>query len=289
MIKKIILFLFLISLSCYGYWYYKNQSKEIVNPFEITLYGNIEIRQIDLSFQVAGKITALFKEEGDEVKKGDLLATLDELDYKANYVKAQADLERTSALKKDALQKYNRNRSLAKTGAVSKETLETSDNTKDRTEAEYQAAKAVLTLAQNQLDYTKLYAPDDGTITSRVLENGTNVTIGRVVYTMSKTKPIWVRAYINETDLGNIQYGQEVDVFTDTIDPNTYQNRQYKGKIGYISPVSEFTPKTVQSTDIRTSLVYKTRVYIDEPDPFLRQGMPVTLKIKLEHKQEQDQ
>lgn len=116
---------------------------------------------------------------------------------------------------------------------------------------------------------------------TRVQEAGSNVQKGQPVYTMAKTKPVWVRAYVNETDLGNIKYGQEVKVYTDTIDPQTGKNREYKGKIGYISPVAEFTPKTVQSTDTRTNLVYRIRVYIYNIDEYLRQGMPVTIKVDL--------
>ena len=101
---------------------------------------------------------------------------------------------------------------------------------------------------------------------TRVQEAGSNVQKGQPVYTMAKTKPVWVRAYVNETDLGNIKYGQEVKVFTDTVNPKTGKNREYKGQIGYISPVAEFTPKTVQSTDTRTNLVYRIRVYIYDID-----------------------
>ena len=89
-------------------------------------------------------------------------------------------------------------------------------------------------------------------------EPGSNVQKGQPVYTMAKTNPVWVRAYVNETNLGNIKYGQEVNVYTDTTNPNTGEKREYKGQIGYISPVAEFTPKTVQSTDTRSDLVYLT-------------------------------
>ena len=98
---------------------------------------------------------------------------------------------------------------------------------------------------------------------------------------MTKTTPVWIRAYVNETDLGNIKYGQKTKVYTDSINPNTGEKRSYEGYIGYISPVAEFTPKTVQTTDLRTDLVYRIRVYIDNVDDYLRQGMPTTIKIDL--------
>ena len=115
----------------------------------------------------------------------------------------------------------------------------------------------------------------------RVQEPGATVNKSQTVYTISKTKPVWIRAYINETDLGNIKYGMKAKVFTDSINPQTGKQREYDGYVGYISPVSEFTPKTVQSTDLRTSLVYRIRVYVDDIDEYLRQGMPTTIKINL--------
>ena len=275
--KKILILIFLlliigISLLFYG----KNRT----NTFDkLTLYGNIEIRQLDLSFLAGGQITKLLKEEGDSIKQGELLAELDSRDYEANYAKASAEVERTLAVKNDAIDKYNRNKTLGKAGAVSEQDVETLLNNKNKTQAEYNMAIANRTYAKNQLDYTKLYAPEDGIIIVRVQEQGATVAKGQPVYTVAKTNPVWVRAYVNETDLGNIKYGQEVNVYTDTINPETGEKREYKGQIGFISPVAEFTPKTVQSTDTRTDLVYRIRVYINNTDEYLRQGMPVTIKI----------
>ncbi|DAB24869.1 TPA: efflux transporter periplasmic adaptor subunit [Candidatus Gastranaerophilales bacterium HUM_21] len=256
-------------------------TKKKPNPDELTLYGNIEIRQVDLSFQVPGQISLMLKEEGDSVKKGELVALLDDRDYKSNLEKAAADVLKTSALSKDASSKYARQAPLCADSTVSKQECDTLLNTKNKTKADYDAAVARKTFAKNQLDYTKIYAPDDGTITVRVQEPGATVNKGQVVYTIAKTKPVWIRAYVNESDLGNIKYGMKARVLTDSKDPKTGQNREYEGRIGYISPVAEFTPKTVESTDLRTDLVYRIRVYVDEIDDFLRQGMPTTIKINL--------
>lgn len=252
---------------------------------ELTLFGNIEIRQLDLSFQVQGKIKDMFKEEGDYVQKGELIAVIDDRDYRANYNKASANVEVALALKNDAKSKYERQIELCKNNITSKQECTTLLNTKDKTAADYNAMVAQKEYAKNQLDYTKLFAPDEGIIMIRIQEPGATVQTGHGIYTMAKTKPVWVRAYINEVDLGNVKYGQKVKVLTDTIDPKTGRNREYEGQVGYISPVAEFTPKTVQSTDIRTSLVYRIRVYIYDIDEYLRQGMPVTIKIDLDGKE----
>lgn len=280
--KKKIIALVLILLVIGIVLFVKSKNKPNLN--ELTLYGNIEIRQVDLSFQVSGLISKLLKEEGDTVKKGELIATIDEQDYNANYKRAEAEVEKTLALQKDANDKYNRFAPLSEDNTVSKNEVETLFNTKNKANADYKASIANRDYLKNQLKYTKLYAPEDGIIMTRVQEAGSNVQKGQPVYTMAKTKPVWVRAYVNETDLGNVKYGQEVKVFTDTVNPQTGKNREYKGQIGYISPVAEFTPKTVQSTDTRTNLVYRIRVYIYDIDEYLRQGMPVTIKVNLNSK-----
>lgn len=280
--EKRIILLLLILLICVFlvFLYFKN--RKVMN--ELTLYGNIEIRQVDLSFQVAGKIEKLLKEEGDKVKEGELLAVMDSRDYAVNLEKAEAEVEKTLALKSDAESKFERQAPLADDNTISPQDYDTLLNMREKTRADYDGAVAQKNFAKNQLDYTKIYAPEEGIIMIRVQEPGANVAKAQPVYTMAKTKPVWVRAYVNETDLGNIKYGQEVSVYTDTVDPKTGRKRMYKGQVGYISPVAEFTPKTVQSTDIRTNLVYRIRVYIYDIDEYLRQGMPVTIKVDLNSK-----
>lgn len=284
LVLVLIFLILLISGICIFFY---NSSKK-GNSNELTLYGNIEIRQVDLSFQVAGLVSKLLKEDGDTVKKGELIAVLDEKDYDANFKKAEAEVERTLAIQKDASDKYNRYAPLADDNTVSKQEVESLYNAQNKANADYKAAAANKDYLSNQLKYTKLYAPEDGIVMIRVVEPGSNVSKGQPVYTMAKTNPVWVRVYVNETDLGNIKYGQEVNVYTDTINPNTGKKREYKGQIGYISPVAEFTPKTVQSTDIRTDLVYRVRVYINDTDEYLRQGMPVTVKVDLISKDNKD-
>ena len=284
--KKIIALVLIILIAGLCIFFYKDNTKDTSN--ELTLFGNIEIRQVDLSFQVSGLVSKLLKEEGDTVKKGELIAVMDESDYDANFKRAAAEVDRTIAIQKDAADKYNRYAPLGIDDTVSKQEVESLYNAQNKANADYKAAVANKDYLSNQLKYTKLYAPEDGIIMVRVIEPGSNVQKGQPVYTMAKTNPVWVRAYVNEKDLGNIKYGQVVNVYTDTVNPQTGKKREYKGQIGYISPVAEFTPKTVQSTDTRTDLVYRIRVYINDIDEYLRQGMPVTIKVDLISKDNQD-
>ncbi len=276
--KKIIAIIIVLLVICSVLYFIK---KDKGNSNELTLFGNIEIRQVDMSFQAAGQILEMIKEEGDSVTKGELIAVLDDKDYKANLDKAEAEIERTLALKNDAQQQYERQLPLCADNTVSKQECDTLLNTRDKTKADYDSAVAQRDYTKNQFDYTKMYAPDDGIVTVRIQEPGATVTKGQSVYTISKNKPVWIRAYVNETDLGNISYGMKAKVLTDSKDPKTGKIREYDGYVGYISPVSEFTPKTVQTEDLRTDLVYRIRVYVDDVDEFLRQGMPTTIKINL--------
>ena len=252
----------------------------------IETYGNVEIRQVDLAFQVAGRINNVFVEEGDYVKQGDLIATLDDKDYKASYQKALALKESSKAQMDEDLSKYKRNIALCKDGTISPQDCDTLLNKKNMSKAQFQQNEANLIFQKNQLDYTKLYAPQDGIITTRSQEKGAYVGANQIVYVMSLTKPIWIRTYINEKDLGNIKYGQKAKILTDTTDTKRNEKKEYTGTIGYISPIAEFTPKTVQTQDLRVDLMYRIRVYVDEVDDFLRQGMPVTIRINLDQKNE---
>ena len=256
---------------------------------KIKTYGNIEIRQVDLSFQVSGNISNVLKEEGDYVKKGELIATLDDRDYKAEYKKALFQEQTAFYQAKDDFSKYRRNIPLCSDDTVSREECESLLNKKDYSIAKHKQDKANTEFQKNQLAYTKLYAPQDGIISTRAQEKGARVQAFQTIYVMNLFKPVWVRTYIKETDLGNVKYGQKALVMTDSIDSKTGKNKTYEGYVGYISPVSEFTPKTVQTEDLRADLMYRIRIYIDEVDEYLRQGMPVTIEIQPDKKENEKQ
>lgn len=277
--KKFLLILIILALVIGGTYSYFHRHKE--NPNEIILYGNIEIRQVDLGFRIEGKIAKMLAEEGDYVKKGQLLGYLDDVNYKARYEKSLADIKAAQAIHKNSIEQYQRNIPLCADGTTSKVDCERLLNTKNASKASLDSMIAASKDAKKNLTDTRVYAPDEGVIMTRVQEPGAVVEPSQPIYTMAKSKPIWVRVYIPETNLGNIKYGMKARVLTDSIDPQTDEKRTYTGWVGYISPVAEFTPKTVETTDLRTDLVYRVRVYVYEIDEYLRQGMPVTVKFDL--------
>ena len=141
-------------------------------------------------------------------------------------------------------------------------------------EAQLEASRQLVHLLANRLEDTSLKAPDNGIIQSRIIEPGEMAGPTRPAFILAKTDPKWVRAYVPEISLGLIREGMQAKVFSDT-----WPDRAFPGQIGFISPVAEFTPKTVETTDLRTKLVYEVRVYVADPENELRLGMPVTVKF----------
>ncbi|HAT6933793.1 TPA: efflux RND transporter periplasmic adaptor subunit [Legionella pneumophila subsp. pneumophila] len=269
---SIVIALFFITAIWFAYSFVKQEE----NQNWLTLYGNIDIRDVSLSFRVSGRILSMDVDEGAHVKKGQVLARLDKDTFIANLETAKAQLEQAIANQKNASRTYKRREQLVDDGAVSKALFDDAVAMKDSSSAEVSVAKANLEKAQISLNDTEIHAPTHGTILTRIQEPGAIVNVAEPVYTLAIDNPVWVRTYIDEPFLGRIYPGQDALVYTDS-----NPEKPYKGHIGFISPQAEFTPKIVETTQLRTDLVYRIRVVIDQPDNGLRQGMPVTVKIHL--------
>lgn len=251
------------------------------NNNEVLLYGNIEIRETALSFRVSGRLKELYFEEGDYVKKGQVLARLEKDTYSADLSEAKAKMAQTLAVKLNANDIYKRNLALCADETVSKEECKNILTNKNKAAADYDFAAAQFQNAKIALSDTELIAPNDGIILTRINEKGTILAAGVPVYSMSLFKPLWARAYIKEEDLGRIKLGQKAYISSDST-----RGHEFKAHIGFISPVAEFTPKTVETVSLRTDLVYRLRVIVDEYGEdtlYLRQGMPVNIRIPLEN------
>jgi HlyD family secretion protein len=144
----------------------------------------------------------------------------------------------------------------------------------DQAQAQLDAAEADLALLRQQLKDADLVSPTDGVIRNRLMEPGELATPQRPVFSIAIANPKWVRAYISEPDLPRVNVGM---VATITIDGAPRES--IEGKVGFISSTAEFTPKTVQTEELRTSLVYEVRVFVQDPKDRLRLGMPATVNI----------
>ena len=270
--KTLSLILFATLLLGALFFYYKKTSLD--QESSITLYGNVDIRDVNLAFRVFGRIETMFYEEGAQIKKGDRLALLDKRPYLDEVQVAQAGIEQATVAFNNAERTYKRKRELAGKKFASTQDVDDSRAKRDELKTQIIAAQAKLQNAQTSLDDTEIYAPSDGTILTRVKEEGAIVNQGESTYVLALSTPIWIRAYVHETDLGRIYQGMEAKITTDA-----NPDKPYIGHIGFISPVAEFTPKTVETPELRTQLVYRLRIIVANTDQYLRQGMPVSVHI----------
>jgi HlyD family secretion protein len=320
--KRITLVIVLLVVVAGAAWFYHQYRG--TTEAKLTLYGNVDIREVTLGFRVSGKLAKLDYDEGDKVEAGEVIGRLDPEPYSNQVANAQAQVESLRARLK-LRETGNRPEEIAQARSLVRERVATAANAQrlfkrsaellavkgvsiqDRDNAaaghdEAQArlnsardnlalleagfrvediaqaradlaqAEAGLATAALQLKDTVLTAPSDGVILTRAQEAGAILQAGSAVFTVSLVNPVWVRAYVHEPDLGRIYPGMKVQIRTDS-----RPDKPYTGQIGYISPRAEFTPKTVETTELRTALVYRLRVVVANPDEGLRQGMPVTV------------
>lgn len=301
-------------------WYQGQQDKGL------TLYGNVDIRTVNMSFRVGGRLASLTVDEGDAITAGQTLGQLDKAPFEnallqaragVSVAQAQYDLmqagyreeevaQAAAAVKQaqagyDYAQKfYQRQQGLWGSRTISANDLENARSSRDQAQATLKSAQDKLSqyrtgnrpqdiaqakasleqaqaqLAQAELDLrdTTLTAPANGTLMTRAVEPGSMLNAGSTVLTLSLTRPVWVRAYIDEPNLGQMQPGRELLLYTDG-----RPDKPYHGKVGFVSPTAEFTPKTVETPDLRTDLVYRLRIIVTDADDALRQGMPVTVTL----------
>ncbi|AOB29801.1 hypothetical protein AKI39_02520 [Bordetella sp. H567] len=299
------------------------------DPDRLTLYGNVDIRQISLAFDGSDRIAEMRVEEGDRVRAGQVLARLDTRTLTLELAQARAEIgvreqallrlrngtrpeevqqaqAQVAAAQADAdlaARQWKRLQGVAGDTSgrgVSREDMDSAaarlrvaqaqlDSQKQnlrlarlgprqediaQADASLQAARAQAALLEHRLALSELKAPRDAVVRARLLEPGDMASPQRPAYTLAIYDPKWIRAYVNETDLGRIKLGMPAQVATDS-----YPGQPIAGKVGYISSVAEFTPKNVQTETLRTSLVYEVRVLVDDPDDRLRLGMPATVTI----------
>ncbi|MDC9592516.1 secretion protein HlyD [Xenorhabdus sp. IM139775] len=304
-----------------GIYYYQEQ-----NSRELTLYGNVDVRSVNLGFRVAGKLASLHVDEGDAITVGQALGRLDDAPFinalnqakaardvaRANLAKAKAGYrsEEIAQVRSEVAQKESafrfadsflkRQQGLWQSKTISANDLENARTGRNQAQAAYQAAKdklrqfetgyrleeiaaakaqliqadAAVAQAELNLKDTQLTAPSAGMILTRAIEPGTMLAAGNTVFTLSLTNPVWIRAYIDEPNLNQAIAGREI-----LIDTDGRKDQPYHGKIGFVSPTAEFTPKNVETPDLRTDLVYRLRIIVLDPDESLKQGMPVTLRF----------
>lgn len=321
--------LIVAALAAVGWYVWDTHYRQ--DPNLLTLYGNVDIRQVSAAFEISGRIASMAVEEGDQVKAGDELAKLTTrtIDLQIAEARAQVDsaqaqldrmingsrpqevrqardrVEQSEAQLKLAQQRLKRledandgeyglavskldieeaQTQVTVADATLKEARETYSLAKEgprredvnRSRAQLAQAKAQLAQLKHRIEQSTLKSPADAVVRSRVQEPGDMTSASHPVYTLAKTSPKWVRTYVSEPYLSRLRPGMAAKVYTDS-EPE----KPVVGTIGYISSVAEFTPKEVQTEDLRTALVYEVRVIVKDPKNQLRLGMPATVRIEL--------
>lgn len=319
-----VLVLVALASGAFAAWKYLSPS----SSDELVLYGNVDIRQVDLAFRVGGRIESVLVEEGEKVLENQPLARIDtdllvqqlaqaranmeiqqanlaklERGYRTQEIaQARASVASAAASAENAAINLRRVESLRGSNAVSQKELDNASAARREAAAALQSAREQLQMllsgyreeevvaqkaaveaersavkkAEIQLADAVLHAPQEGVILTRAREAGTIVNEGQTIYTLTLTKPVWLRAYVSEPDLGKIKPGMPVQVAVDAA-----PGKKFPGTVGFISPTAEFTPKTVETREVRTSLVYRLRIIAEDPENVMRQGMPVTIFIDL--------
>jgi len=274
--KKLRLLIVLLTVSgviaAAGYWYVSQQASN--QDSDLVLYGNVDIREVRLAFNGSEHVGEILVDEGEHVHPGQLLARLHTDRLQAAQDRTRAQLAAAVAQAHAAQLTYKRIKSLAARKLASTEQADEAEALSLSADAQVEAAKAVLAEASQALHDAELFAPVAGVVRERIVEPGDFVTPQTPVITLALNDPVWVRSYLPETFLGQVHPGDRAAISTDS-----YPGKVYQGWVGFISPTAEFTPKNVETPELRTRLVYQLRIFACNPDSELRLGMPATVRI----------
>jgi HlyD family secretion protein len=324
-VKIVILAVIFISVGIIGgRWFIKMKNNP--SATDLKIYGNIDIRDANLALNEQERIAEIFVEEGDRVKKGQVLARLQTHRLEAQIQEAEAqiaaqqevvkrleagtrpqeieqaraEVAAVKATVRNSMLNFERISKTSGAGATSQQALDNARAQLDVDQAQLkvkekalnlalegprkediaaakntlEALKASLSLLKIRLADMTLISPSPGIIRNRILEPGEMASPNQPVVTLALTDPKWVRAYVSEPDLGRINLGMKAKILSDS-----FPDQSFEGWIGFISPVAEFTPKTVETEDLRTKLVYEVRVFVHDSEDLLRLGMPVTVIV----------
>lgn len=296
-------------------------------PNLIESTGTVEATEVDIRSEASGKILALYFDEGDWVKKGDVIAEIDHEKLDIELVQAKARLAETEAqlkllikglrdkeveraretlleskvLLKDNKREYKRIQKLYDEEVVDL-------GSRDKAEAAYEAAQkrheiarknyeialegsrkeeiqageavkeaaeAQVKLIERRIEDATVTIPIDGVISERYVELGELMSVGSLIATVIDLKHVWVMAYVSEKNLGKVTLGRQGKVMVDS-----FPDKEFIGKITYISPEAEFTPKNIQTKEERVKLVFGVKIEVDNPDQELKPGMPADAVIE---------
>lgn len=282
-----IIIILVIGIAIYFVW--KNTTaKASLN--EIGGSGTIEVTEVDISSKISGRIDEIKFDEGQSVKKDDLLVALahDELNAQlkqanANLSAVRDQLAQTEAQFKNSKENYKRAQELFKSGSYSKQQFDTAETQYKIASSQRSGSSQMLNQAKAQVDYIQtqisnayLKAPISGVVLQKNAEVGEIISPGSAILTLGDLSKPWIKIYVSTLQMGKIKLNQDAEIKVDA-----FPNKIYKGRITNISSEAEFTPKNIQTKDERTRLVYAVKISLDNVNEELKPGMPADALINI--------
>jgi membrane fusion protein YbhG len=287
--KKAPVILAILVLAAIAYYMYgaKNYSQD----YGLSGTGTIEATEINLGSPIPGIIGQINFSEGDAVKTADVVAVIKHEDLKATrsafasgMQAADSQIEQARIKLANTRRNVNRLSELAGAGSVSRMRYDDADSAVREATAGWQAARfqrETLTHQMQALDekisYATVTSPVDGVVIARNFEAGEMSPAGGALLTVARLKTVWLKIYVTEKDLGRVRLGQKAAVSIDS-----YPGREFEGRVTWISPQAEFTPKTIQTEEERVKLVYAVKITVDNSEGIFKIGMPADARLVAE-------
>ncbi len=256
----------------------------------LKLSGTVEITEVNIASEIPGRIEKINVDEGERVRKGDVLIIIEKDKYKLQLAQAEGQMQ---SLEKnlEALQlnysninkNYERVKKLKEDSAIDEAQFDLVKTQRDAllkqieaTRSQLSSLRAAYELARNQLEDTEISSPIDGVVLHKLVEMGEVVGAGVPLLTVGDIARPWVRTYIPEKYIGRVKLGSSASIYSDS-----FPGKEFHGRIIYISQKEEFTPKNLVTEEERTKMVYGIKISIENQGEELKPGQYVDVRIGL--------
>ncbi len=243
----------------------------------LTLSGNVEVTEVNMGFKIPGRVLRLYTDEGRTVTRGEKIAELDSAEFESMVNQSKATVQNAEAQYEKARKDYERFTVLYHDGVIASQQMDAATSAYDVAAAQLQLSRASLRTADVKLKDSVIYAPLNGVVLRKNIEEGETVGTGTMLFTIGDLENPWVKVYVKEDRLGFVKLGQRAEVKTDT-----YPGKIYEGTVTTISSEAEFTPKNVQTREERVKLVFGVKVGVKNVNNELKPGMPADVRILLQ-------
>jgi len=271
-LRPVIIIALVAIILAWGLWFVFSLRERGV----IKASGTIEATEVDVSSKVAGTVLMFAVGEGDKVSKGDLIAKLDIPELRAQLKRAHAAVTAAESRFKTAEDNFKRAEELFAKAIISKQKYDDATSAYEVASAALTEAKAAKEVVSTQVRNATITVPIAGTIVLKTIEIGELVNAGMPIVTIADLSKVTVKIYLLEKEVGKVKIGTPVLVSVDS-----YPKEKFKGKVTYISPQAEFTPKHIQTKEERVTQVFAVKVEIPNPEEKLKPGLPADAEIKI--------